>query len=337
MVSKDEYPRDMQEALERFGCEAQQIIDAFVKTVTSRKRPDHIYHYTDDAGLKGILEHGTLWLTDICRLNDPSELDHGFKIGIKELEKMVIGRPRECQEFSKILASVTEDHDLTDDRKIQGSARYFVCSFSSCGDDLGQWRAYAANGSGFALEFDAAVLEDGFTHNRSTEPNAEDRAVSFPITYKDAKLADLDRQIIERMLGLISLPRGRNLNNDEINSYTRELALSLIMQATQAAIFFKHRAYKSEREYRFLETYSVEEPHRVELRYRPYSVIRYRTFDWRSAAPGVLKRILIGPGADQKRAARFAMDCLDLFHSGTENVQIVCSPIPYRAFDLRSK
>src|SRR5271169_4560199 len=112
MVSKDEYPRDMQKALEQFGCDAQQIIEAFVKTISSRKRPDRIYHYTDDAGLKGILEHGTLWLTDICRLNDPSELDHGFKIGIEELKKTVIGCPREWQEFSRILTSVTEDHEI---------------------------------------------------------------------------------------------------------------------------------------------------------------------------------------------------------------------------------
>jgi hypothetical protein len=283
------------------------------------------------------LEHGTLWLTDIRCLNDPSEWDHGFKIGIDELKKIVIGCPPECQEFSKILASVTEDDDLTEDRKIQGSARYFVCSFSSCGDDLGQWRAYAANGSGFALEFDAAALEDGFTHNRSTEPNAEDHAASFPITYNDAKLAELDRQIIERMLGLISLRSGWNLNNEEMRSYTLELAFSFISQATHAAIFFKHRAYKSEREYRFLETYSVEEPLKVELRYRPYSVVRYRNFHWRSVAPGALKRILIGPAADKKKATQFAQDCLELFHPGANDVPTECSPIPYRAFDLRSK
>jgi peptidyl-tRNA hydrolase len=334
MVPDREIPRDMQKALEQFGCEAQQIIEAFVKTVSSRKRPDRIYHYTNDAGLKGILEHGTLWLTDICRLNDPSELDHGFKIGIKEeLEKAVVGCPRECQEFSRILASVTEDHEThgaaqTEEHKIQGSAHYFVCSFSSCGDDLGQWRAYAANGSGFALEFDLAALENGFTHNRSTAPNAEDHAVSFPITYKDAKLADLDRQIIERMLGLISLPRGRNLKDDEINSYTRELALSLMLQAAHAAIFFKHHAYKSEREYRFLETYSVDAPPRVEWNVRRNSLIRHREFNWRSVVPGALTKIIVGP-ADRKKALQFASDCL-LRYPESGNAPIVCSPIPYR-------
>jgi peptidyl-tRNA hydrolase len=180
-------------------------------------------------------------------------------------------------------------------------------------------------------------LEDRFTHNSPTALNAEDHAVAFPITYKDAKLANLDRQIIEKILGLISLPRGRNLKDDEINSYTRELALSLMLQAAHAAIFFKHQAYKSEREYRFLETYSVEEPPKVELRYRPYSVIRYRDFYWRSVAPDALKRIVIGPAADKKRATKFAQDCLELFHTGANNVQIDCSPIPYRNFDLRSE
>jgi hypothetical protein len=261
-------------------------------------------------------------------------LDHGFKIGIKEeLEKAVVGCPRECQEFSRILASVTEDHEThgaaqTEEHKIQGSAHYFVCSFSSCGDDLGQWRAYAANGSGFALEFDLAALENGFTHNRSTAPNAEDHAVSFPITYKDAKLADLDRQIIERMLGLISLPRGRNLKDDEINSYTRELALSLMLQAAHAAIFFKHHAYKSEREYRFLETYSVDAPPSVEWNVRRNSLIRHREFNWRSVVPGALTKIIVGP-ADRKKALQFASDCL-LRYPESGNVPIVCSPIPYR-------
>jgi len=51
-LPKDEYPPRHAGALEQFGREAGQIIDAFVKTVTSRERPDRIYHYTTDAGLK---------------------------------------------------------------------------------------------------------------------------------------------------------------------------------------------------------------------------------------------------------------------------------------------
>jgi hypothetical protein len=39
------------------------------------EEPPHIiYHYTGDVGLRGILETGQLWLTDVYGLNDPSEL-----------------------------------------------------------------------------------------------------------------------------------------------------------------------------------------------------------------------------------------------------------------------
>jgi hypothetical protein len=38
---------------------------------------------------------------------------------------------------------------------------------------------------------------------------------------------------------------------------------------------------------------------------------------------------IVGPAADKQKAARFAKDCLDAFHS-TNGIEIDCSPIPYR-------
>ena len=307
MVSKDEYPRDMQGALEQFGGEAGQIIDALVKTVTSRERPDRVYHYTTDAGLKGILESGKLRLTDICSLNDPSELNHGFEIAIRELRNMVAGGSSVSQRFANDLELVANS------QTIQKSADFFVCSFSLCDDDLGQWRAYADGGRGFALEFDTAALEN------------ESAPDSFHLTYDDDKLAAIDLQIA-KLLPFTQLP-----------NYKDALSIAFMTYETNAAIFFKHTAYKNEMEYRFMETFSVDAKPPVELLYRPYSVIRYRNFNWRNVAPGALKRILIGPAADKKKATKFAQDCLELFHPGANNVQIDCSPIPYRTFDLMNE
>ena len=310
MAFKDELPRDMQKALEQFRLEAEQIIgrdSPFVKSLTSQKPPDRIYHYTDDAGLKGILESGKLWLTDICSLNDPSELNHGFEIAIRELKKIVPDGSSVSQRFANDLEVVANS------RTIQKSADFFVCSFSLCGDDLGQWRAYADGGRGFALEFDTAALEND---------SAPD---SFHMTYDDDKLAAIDHQIA-KILPFTQFP-----------NYKDAFSIAFMTYATNAAIFFKHTAYENEKEYRFLETFNIDAKTTVELRYRPYSVIRYRNFDWRIAAPSALKRILIGPGADQKKATQFAKDCLDLFHPDAKNVQIVCSQIPYRVFDLRSE
>jgi hypothetical protein len=48
-------PPDMKDALAKFGDEADQIIDRSFRTV-DQNPPPIIYHYTNDVGLKGILE-----------------------------------------------------------------------------------------------------------------------------------------------------------------------------------------------------------------------------------------------------------------------------------------
>ena len=77
MGSSEAITPDLRLALERFDREADAIIDSFVKPLKAQEPPLVIYHYTDDLGLRGILETGKIWLTNIFNLNDPSELSHG--------------------------------------------------------------------------------------------------------------------------------------------------------------------------------------------------------------------------------------------------------------------
>jgi hypothetical protein len=71
-------PRDMSAELETFDREAGEILTGFIGDLKSKPPPPILYHYTTDVGLRGILESGKLWLTDIFSLNYPSELKHGF-------------------------------------------------------------------------------------------------------------------------------------------------------------------------------------------------------------------------------------------------------------------
>lgn len=299
-----ESPLYMQNLIEQLCSEADQIIgpnSPFVKSITSQQPPDRIYHYTNDVGLKGILESGKLWLTEINSLNDPSELNHGFRVAIKELKEMVINEPKESQIFTHDLEIIAAKET------IQKSADFFICSFSQCGDDLGQWRAYADNGRGFALGFDAAALEYGSILD------------SFPLTYDDDKLAEIDREIITKMLYYTRLP-----------NYKDDLSIAFMTYVTNAAIFFKHPAYRSEKEYRFIETFRSNTLPSVNLRARRNTLIRYREFDWRTVAPCAFKEIVVGP-VDQGNSSRFANECLRL-HPNSQIVPIVPSSIPYKAF-----
>ena len=93
-------------------------------------------------GLRGILESGRLWLTDILSLNDPSELNHGLSLATTILNGKAANGPPESKLFADDFGEVMRLG------KLQRSGDYFICSFSSAGDDLGQWRAYADSGHG---------------------------------------------------------------------------------------------------------------------------------------------------------------------------------------------
>jgi hypothetical protein len=269
-------------------------------------------NYTNDTGLRGILESGKLWLTDIFNLNDPSELSHGFSHAISILrDKAADGRP-----WTKDFAQAFE--------KFGGElqANFFVGSFSSIEDDLGQWRAYADNGCGYTLGFNTKVLETAFV--RASPGNN-----TFPVTYDDAQLGSIHHQFVEMIFPLITLPNGRQLSDKVTTEYLTELRVVLARHVARSALFYKHEAYSNEQEYRFLQLHRADvPPPGMKFRARRYSLVRYTEFDWRSVAPDALKRIVIGPSADQ-RAVQFARDCLQSYHP--DEVEISFSKTPYRA------
>jgi hypothetical protein len=127
--------REGRDALEEFAGEAMRIVTSFVTELEALPIPPRIYRYTNDAGLLAILRSGTLWLTDIFDLNDPSELRHGFEQAAKILTERAATGARETQYFAK------EFERFLLAGGVEAAAHFFVCSFSKWGDELGQWRA----------------------------------------------------------------------------------------------------------------------------------------------------------------------------------------------------
>jgi Protein of unknown function (DUF2971) len=208
---------------------------------------------------------------------------------------------------------------------IEEAAHYFVCCFSKEGDDLGQWRAYADNGRGFAIGFDATTLEQAFA---SANIPGLSGHMTFPVTYKAAELRRMHGRIVEQALPLISLPRSRVFPAGAIDPYMSELLVKICLPFLRAALFFKHPCYSNEKEYRFFELFRADaDVPDVKHLPRGYRLTRYREFDWRAVAAHSLKGIVVGPAASSK-ARQFAKECLERFHIGT--VKISRSKLPYR-------
>jgi Protein of unknown function (DUF2971) len=317
-------PSDLKSELEAFERESDAVASQFVsRELEARPPPSILYHYTDDAGLKGILESGTLRLTAVSNLNDPSELKHGFSHAVEIINRRAAEGPPECKMFAQQF-----ERFLIEDG-INAVAHYFVGCFSAAGDDLGQWRAYADNGRGFSLAFDTAFLEDAFV-KASKSPTSD--SSTFRLVYNDAIAARMHMQIIDAMFPLISLPLAKRLKSQTLHEYGSELLTLTLMHCVRSALFFKHEAYANEAEYRFLQVH-MGPPYpgpEVKYRTRPYELVRYREFDWRANASAALKKVVVGPAADKTKAALFVKECLRAHHRGP-SVELANSAIPYRS------
>lgn len=106
-----------------------------------------LYHYTDGRGLKGILESGRIWFTDYRHLNDPSEVLQGMEFARDVARHLRASADPRARLFLDCFI------DMFRHENIETTLQFYIASFSREHDDLGQWRAYADNGRGFAIGF----------------------------------------------------------------------------------------------------------------------------------------------------------------------------------------
>lgn len=94
-----------------------------------------VYHYTTLEGFVGIVENGSIWLSDYSFLNDRRELLHGVEIIREEIRDM-LRLPR-----STDVADLLHHWDKEIAEPVH---RVCIASFSAANDSLSQWRAYGS-------------------------------------------------------------------------------------------------------------------------------------------------------------------------------------------------
>jgi len=92
-----------------------------------------------------------LWLTDARFSNDAEELEHGRSLIASVVKKQIKRGPPKVRALARDVAAQLE----ADAKRPAGpSDAVFVCCFCEKSDLLSQWRGYAANGGGVAIEID---------------------------------------------------------------------------------------------------------------------------------------------------------------------------------------
>jgi len=129
---------------------------------------EELYHYCRWESLWAILNSRELWLTSFNTLNDSSEWRYGRDLLVNSL--------RQRGEFS-------QDFSIAVIARLAGAEqnlRPLVFSLSRNGDLLSQWRAYADDGTGVAVAFDAVATCATLPVNAKSvlyEPESQGRVV----------------------------------------------------------------------------------------------------------------------------------------------------------------
>lgn len=116
----------------------------------SQTPPDVLYHYTDQAGLLGIIGTHELWATKIQYMNDATEFGLALAMARRQLENTMqrltsTSEKAACVQLRESLSGL-EDVNI------------FAACFCQDGDLLSQWRGYSGDGQGYAIAFDSRAL-----------------------------------------------------------------------------------------------------------------------------------------------------------------------------------
>lgn len=192
-----------------------------------------IYHYCSAETLCAILESRNIRFTDINMLNDATETQWGYS-AFEEAATRLIKRTNVPKGLPKISIEFCDSVD-----KILSGAQLIVHPFVSCfsleGDNLGQWRAYADDGRGFAIGFRASMLEQ------------------LPVTMLAVEY-DREKQIKEMMAALAAIYTRKKL---AAKSKKDEFSDDCILTATYFA-GLKHSAFQEEKEIRCIHAVNVK-------------------------------------------------------------------------------
>ncbi|MEZ0262443.1 MAG: DUF2971 domain-containing protein [Alphaproteobacteria bacterium] len=314
-----------QQPFKTFGDLCHEFVGEIYADIEQAPPPEKIYHYTDMTGFEGILQNGTIRLTDIFCLNDPKELRHGMDYAFAALQEEIQKNENPAlgtfyYRFQQDVAGGMED-----------VGRFFVTAFSPRGDHLDKWRAYAENGNGFALGFRTTSLEKkGFLQRADHEDPYQNH--TFSIQYSDAELRKRHR----KLAGFLAEHLPHNADPAAMRLFVLEYALHCIT----ISLLHKHSSYQDESEYRFLQVWNPENYAKlaevIKCRRRPNGLFMpFVDNNWRGPGPESLSEVIVGPticarpGEFERARAYIQMYLRDRGYD-LSKINILRSEIPYR-------
>ena len=277
-------------------------------------------HYTSPEGLKGILSSGQLWFSNAKFLNDKTETNYIYSILPKTPDPYDIVLAPKFFEYIRNIADSFLNNKICDiDDICISPTDFYVASFSQDEDNLELWNYYTKtnNSVGYNISFYQSV----FSNEEGNQNNY--KFIKGKVIYELTKQQELIRNILKKYNDFY-----KNSYNEIENSETNksEFLKQLINILELHNMFFKHKAFQNEKEFRCV-IYYIKDYEQVPYDFRivngiflPYLKINFEKNN--------VSSITISPANDQQ----ILQDSLKLYTKlkGYSNIYIYNSKIPKR-------
>lgn len=287
--------------------------------LTFAPQSDRVYHYTDAAGLLGIVECQELWLSNTLFLNDSRELAYGFDRIVEALHRRTGDAPHLCRAALRHFEQPSAGEEPPDEPRLPNDV--YVASFSEAGDSLSLWRSYSQQASGYALGFSVPKLLETIAPNNAEAVESRSTPVyqTAAVIYEEREQVRVINEIID-----MSAAQEQRLLTDGDAAQKHNAALNLSGTLRFMMPLLKDPGFADEREVRM--TLQITPGMKPEYRVRggmPFPFFR-RTFPM----PQLLEIVRVGPTADFDQASR----ALTMFLADMEfdNTAVLGSSLPYR-------
>lgn len=280
----------------------------------SRNNPGLLYHYTNAAGLLGIVEHNKIWATHINFLNDASELIYARRLVEEALKHGEENSKSEIvREFFRRAATCFDVSQTMD---------VFVSCFCQEGDLLSQWRGYAQAGEGYSIGMDGDQLGlIGGGRNFFFGPVEYDLAVQERIVNVILTMV-VDR--LNKMTKAQTVKQASSAIDECCKVFRRAIWYPLVT--------FKDAMFAAENEWRATEVMTKEESAK-QVRFRssgsklvPYIELDFSQFETLGKIP--IRQICHGPTLNPQLSVRVLK--LLLAKNGYHDAEVLGSRIPLR-------
>jgi hypothetical protein len=203
-----------------------------------------LFHYTNAAGLLGIVENKSLWASAIGYSNDLREIKCAYDIAKPQMDEVVNSRQFDHPGQIRLLRSL---QDFLGDSEHPPQDGYSV-SFCARNDLLSQWRAYGDQG-GFSIEMNP-LTETNAILNAPVSVFTSDvgRVLLRAVDYDPDSQRRSFRSKIEQVLVLLRRLSGKDENPD----LTITILTLTAMWLVEWIYSVKDPAFREEEEWRLI-------------------------------------------------------------------------------------